>query len=359
MNLRDETKKLWKECFTDSDEFVEMFFSRVYRDDDLIYLTGEKGGNIQSAMLLQRYALSFHGQELPMAYVCGAATKRSQRGKGLMSLLMSRALVESYARGDAFSSLIPAHSWLYAFYQRFGFQSVFQVHLDHYTAFHPFVTEGDFGTAENLFSPEVYEAFRRLERKVPCRVLHSQRDFLNILDDINLDGGHVAVVTDRNAGGDIVAIALGVKRDEHVLVTDLLADSREAAVAALHNVREAFPEMPFTVPIMPVDDGLESRKKLTPKAMARIVNVGMVLSAIAAAHPKLRLALRVTDHIIPENNAIFLINRGTVAVNNAYPSKLDFDVDVETLTTLIFSSPEIGNITGLPSVRPQISLMLD
>ena len=100
MNLRNEFKQLWRESFDDTQEFVEMFFSRVYNDDDVITLSHD--GSIISALLLQRYNISFHGTDSPMAYICGAATRRAQRGRGYMSSMIRAALSESYKRGDTF-----------------------------------------------------------------------------------------------------------------------------------------------------------------------------------------------------------------------------------------------------------------
>lgn len=359
MKPRDEFQKLWRESFADSDEFVDMFFSRVYNDDDLIYLSPESGAPLASALLLQPYAMTFHGHEEPMAYICGAATKRAKRGKGLMSGLLLEVLAESRRRGHTFCSLIPAHSWLYDYYARFGFSSVFLVHDDRYTALHPFNTEGTYTAVDDLFDDAVFEAFASMEREQPCRVLHSRRDFLNIVDDNSLDGGAIAAM--RDADGRIVSIAFAVERDDIVRVTDLMGDSEDARTAALRQIRASFPGRPFNVPVTPVEENLESRRPLSPTGMCRIINAGRCLEAIAAANPRWNCRIRVTDPIIQENNGVFTARRGAVTVEQNASGEMgtDLDVSIEVLTEIVFSSPAIGNVMGVPSMRPRMALMLD
>ena len=360
MNTREEIKKLWRESFNDSDEFVDMFFSRVYNDDDALLLTRQEGGAPVSAMLLQRYRLKFHDSEPGLAYVCGAATRRSERGKGHMSTLMIHALEEARSRGDAFCALIPAHSWLYPYYSRFGFRSVFLVRDDRYTALHPFnQEEGGYEAVDNPFDETVYEAFTRLEHLEPCRVLHSRRDFLNILDDVRLDGGAVAIIASPERDGRIVAMAWGVERDGMVRVTELLGETEADRIAALRRLRRDFPGLPFTVGVVPRGGGLDNRRRLSPRGMCRVVNVLTVLEAIAQAHPRWRSRIRVTDRLLSENSHFYVAAAGRVTVDDECTDMPDLDIDIETFTSLVFSSPEIGSITGLPSVRPAISLMLD
>ena len=358
MNPRDEIKQLWRECFDDSSEFVDMFFSRVYRDDDALLL--KSAGSLVSAMLLQGYTLSYHGSDTPMAYVCGAATRRQYRGQGHMSALMREALCEAHRRGDTFCALIPAHSWLYAYYSRFGFAPVFLVNDDRYTALHPFSVAGDFHPVDNLFDERVYEAFSRLERLVPCRVLHTHRDFLNILDDIRIDGGAVAVMADSGRDGRIVSMAFGVSDGDTVRVTDVLGESHEACVAALRQLRGSFADLPFNVPVLPRDGaGVSTRRSLTPRGMMRIVNAGACIAAIAAANPQWRSVIRVTDPIVTDNSHIYVVARGQMTVDDACAVLPDFDVPVDVLTRMAFSSPRIGEVMRFPAVRPQMTLMLD
>lgn len=361
-NTRDTIRQIWRECFDDSNEFVEMFFSRVYRDEDALTLS--EGGTVVSSMLLQRYGIMFHGREEGLAYVCGAATRRGARGRGLMARLMREALNEACNRGDTFCALIPAHEWLYGYYSKFGFAPVFLVNRDRYTALHPFNGGGSFRHVTDIYEDRVYEAFSRLEHGIDGRVIHSRRDFLNILDDLRIDGGAVAVMADDSLEGRITAFGFATSDGETVRVTDLIGETPEARTAALRQLRGSFADLPFTVAVTPGDGDEPERlapvpRSLSPRGMGRIVNAARCLEAIAAARPDWKCRLRVTDPIIEANNRIFVAGRGTVRTADTLAGPLDFDIGIDTLTRLVFSSAAIGGITGIPSIRPSMTLMLD
>lgn len=140
MNRKEEIKRIWSECFNDSREYVDMYFDRVYNDADGMLL--ERNGKVVSSLLLQRYAMLIGNREVCVSYVAGAATRRSARGNGYMSQLMCEALIASRERGDMLCTLIPAHDWLYFFYDRFDFSTVFYVDRQRFTSLHAFSGEG-------------------------------------------------------------------------------------------------------------------------------------------------------------------------------------------------------------------------
>ena len=97
MNRKEEIKKIWKECFGDPQDYIDMYFSRVYSERDA--LTLEKGGRIVSSLLLQPYSMLFNRTDVTVGYIAGAATRRNARGNGYMSELDAhRARHRSRAR---------------------------------------------------------------------------------------------------------------------------------------------------------------------------------------------------------------------------------------------------------------------
>ena len=111
------------------------YFDQIYRDEEALLLKDATDAPV-SSMMLQRYAMSFHGQEPGVSYIAGAATRRSKRGQGFMTRLMLAALEKSAADGDILCTLIPANEALYFFYGRYGFSTVFYTKEQRFTAFH-------------------------------------------------------------------------------------------------------------------------------------------------------------------------------------------------------------------------------
>ncbi len=348
---RDILKHLWLESFNDPADYVDMYFDRVYNDADA--LTIEADGKIVSSLLLQRYILRYHGSDARMSYIAGASTRRSARGKGYMSRLIADALNESRRRGDMFCALIPAEHHLYSFYKRFGFATVFYNDCQCYTALHRFPVEGDYTEFDNHYSPEVYDSFHKLEIGKACTVLHSRRDFLNILDDLRFDGARFVAMADGK--GTIKAVGCASEKEGMVEVKCLMGFSHNDSMAVLHRMRAIWPGKPFRVIGPPLSTG----RKLHARGMCRIINVAMCLEAVAANNPEWESSVRVTDPLLAENNHIYLIRNGEVKIDDNNNGPIGFDVPINVLTSIVFSSESTGAITGFPSQRPEMTLMLD
>lgn len=351
MNKRDEVKKIWRESFKDSTQYVDMYFNRVYRDEDAMLLV--KDGHTVSSLLLQPYSFRFHNDILPIGYIAGAATRRSCRGRGYMSELMRHTLQEAVSRGYMMCALIPAHDWLYFYYDKFGFSTVFYVDAQRFTSGHTFPVRGHYDLVDNPHASEVYEAFHRLELERSCSVVHSSDDFLNILDDLRIDNGHFVAVSD--ASGNIVSMAWAAEADDVVIVKEVLAADDDACVAALRQLRGYYPNKPFKLLALPLSD----HRKLYARGMARIVNVKFCLDVIASSCPDYTSVIRVYDRLLPHNSHTYIVSNGECFIDDTPHSHIDLDVSLEVFNEIVFSSRKIGDIIKFPSVRPHMSLMLD
>ena len=293
MSKRDDIIKIWQESFNDSRAYVSMYFDRVYSDDEAVVLTDPQGVTV-SSLLLQRYGMAFQDAELPVSYIAGAATRRAQRGKGYMSQLMGMALEASAARGDVMCVLIPSRSALYYFYRRFGFSTVFFTKEQRFTDLHSFPVEGDYHEMEHTAADDVWEAFDRFQHLRECYILHSRRDFDNIQADLECDNGDFVVIgaDDEDRGPRIVSMAWAVKRDDLLLVTDVMGEDDDSRTAALRALRKRYPGVPFLLLGRPTDT---MGGRLMPRGMVRVVNAGMLLEAVARKHPQWESRIRVTD----------------------------------------------------------------
>ncbi|MCM1138838.1 MAG: GNAT family N-acetyltransferase [Duncaniella sp.] len=369
MSKRDDIKRIWQESFSDTREYVRMYFEQVYRDDEALLLNDEEGTPV-SSLLLQHYTMTFHGETPDVSYIAGAATRRSQRGKGYMSQLISMALQESVSRGDMLCALIPGNEALYYFYQRYGFTTVFYMKEQRFTALHPFNVEKPYHALKDVSDPKVWEAFDRMQKERECYILHSERDFYNILSDLKVSGGDFVVMThsyddaETDSNGQqtemprIASMAWAEKRDDLLVITDVMGDTRDSRMAALRQLRGIHGDTPFLLYGVPTD---KMGGRLMPRGMCRVVNVEKALSIIAESHPDFGCKIRVTDPILSDvNSHTFHIKSGRCEIiDEVKPEKLDFDVDIRVFTDILFSAPETGELIHFPSVRPMISLMLD
>lgn len=358
MDKVSEIRRLWRERFNDSRSWMTNVFPRVYRDDEAMVILDEEGASVISMLLLRRYDMRYHGVIAPSAYIYGAATARNQQGRGYMSRLIGDSLREAYRRGDVFAALQPARRRLYGFYDRFGFATTFYIREERYTSKHRFTHDASQYIIETSgHDPaELAAAYQRLTAAREANILHTENDFKTILIDCELDGGNVVTARSVNSG-DIMAIALANADTDTIAVRELAATDADAAAAALDTLAQFYPGRMTVVEAYP---GAKTPVKIYSRGMARIVNVKAFLELIAGLRPSISQKIRVRDSLLPENNALFVIDKGNVTVlpYDTPEIKPDLDVDIPVLTSIAFSTQKVGEIFSLPTARPFMSMML-
>ncbi len=354
-DVRNTVRQMWREAFAPDERWLDMYFDRVYNHDDLLTLTaGDDDDIIASSLLLQRYTMYFHSSPVPMGYISGAVTRRRYRDRGYMKQLMRDALEEACDRGDAIVSLIPSSRRLFMYYGRLGFSTVFYIDEERYTGVHRFEYDGSYSAVDPLCSHEVYAAVDSMLRRRDNVVLHTYDDFQSILADVTLDGGHTIALRDVNTGG-IAAVALAVPSGERIVVRELLAVDNDARQAALDRVSGLYPSRPVSVMAPPDVRAIP----VHARGMARIVNARMLLEAYAAHYPGLKLRIRLYDPVLPCNSHIYVLDGGEVVVNDGFGGHIDLDVTTEILLSILCSDTPIGEIFGIPTARPYMSMMMD
>lgn len=353
---RTDIMQTWRERFGDSRNWMTEVFSRIYTDDDALAI--EVDGKVISSLLLRGFMLNFKGELIPVGYIYGAATMRSQQGKGYMSKLMVDTIRESRNRGQIVTMLHPARRRLYGFYAKFGFTTALFIDEKRFTSVHKFVhDESRYILEDSIFDyAELADAYARLSSSRGACVLHDASDFRTILIDNDLDHGLISIVRYVETGS-IAAIAIA-KPNRHygsISVRELVAEDEDAANAALSQFTAACPGMMTVVESYPEREQV----KYAARGMARIVNVEGLLKVISAIRPKTHMTIKVDDPLIRENHGVFRVDYGKVMrLNNDYKGKIDLDVSIEVLTSIMFSSERIGDLFDLPTGRLFASLML-
>lgn len=347
MDKQAEMKRLFNAGFKESAEWTDWYFNHVFNPDNA--LIGYANGQPVSGLMLDRYDLRLGNQSVGMGYISCATTLRSARGQGHMRRLVNDALMEAASRGDALVSLIPASERLYFYYDRFDFATIFYADELRYTSCHQFhINPGLIETNPS------YDGFHTLETERRARVMHSRSNFENILTDNALDNGEVIFLADKG-DGDIRAALFAVNGNEAVKVKDIMARDEAAMESALGVLRGRVGERMMIIDAAPGDNPA----MLSSHGMGRIVNVRQILQTLATEVPKTEQVIRVHDRIISDNDAIFIIHNGTVERTATTMRRVTLDVNVDTLAEIIFNSQRVGDVFGLPSFRPAMSLMLE
>lgn len=110
-------RTLWKEAFSDTDTFLDSFFSTgfsLYRCHCI-----RIGGRPVAAL----YWFDCHWQDKRLAYVYAVATLESHRGQGLCHKLMESTHMILLQLGYSGVVLVPAQTELFSFYEKMGYRT--------------------------------------------------------------------------------------------------------------------------------------------------------------------------------------------------------------------------------------------
>ncbi|GAB6395292.1 MAG: GNAT family N-acetyltransferase [Bacteroidales bacterium] len=281
---------LWKTVFNDSEEFVRLYFDRVYKDENA--LTIERGGRIASALHMLPYTMTFCGEEIPVAYISGACTLPSEQSKGLMRKLLQQAFGEMAKRGAALTALIPAGKALFNYYRRQGYTEIFDYSLKEYTRRETIAPEPAWTIApytQQRPDKEIYGYFIRKLRERQACMLHTCDDLAVILKDLEIMGGQffVAYNKERQAAGMAFVSPPEKNGNESVVpVKEILCDSEAVKNSLLYeitgrcNVTQALYRLPCGNGVAP-----------HPYGMAKVIDAGRLINLWLAAHPHSALAV--------------------------------------------------------------------
>ena len=167
--ILQETRDLWKLVFNDSDKFMDLYFSRVYKPK--YNVTCQLNHHVVAALQTLPYALLYHGQELPAVYISGVSTHPDYRHQEIGNNLMRQAHFDLFYKNVVYAALIPAEDWLYEWYAKCGYAPRITC-LPHST---------------DVLSTS-FKAFARWQREKTCILLHKHADFDVAKEDILLAG---------------------------------------------------------------------------------------------------------------------------------------------------------------------------
>ncbi|WP_370799246.1 GNAT family N-acetyltransferase [Xylanibacter rarus] len=167
--IKEETREIWKQVFNDPDNFIDLYFSRVYRSEYNVCC--QIDGKVVAALQTLPYTMLYDGREVKTVYVSGVSTRPEYRRQDIGNNLMRQAHFRIYYREIVFASLIPAEEWLYEWYEKCGYARVM-------TCTPP--------PADAMATP--FEELDRIQRAKRCVLLHDEDGYEVIREDIRLAG---------------------------------------------------------------------------------------------------------------------------------------------------------------------------
>ncbi|WP_072543565.1 GNAT family N-acetyltransferase [Bacteroides mediterraneensis] len=341
MTIKEQVKILWKQCFHDTDEFIDFYFRKRYADDLNSYV--ETDGRVIAALQRIPYLLTYEGMEMPVAYISGACTEPSYRNKGVMRHLLAEAHRRMYREGIMFSTLIPAEEWLKGYYACSGYATCFSQTKKLLTAyslsvdnFSPLLKIVEI-TPGSALCNDAYRFFYHFQSSQEAYIQHDWEDFHIILTDLHLSGGALWGAYRDNV---LQGLCFCVPDESLLKITELVSTEKEVKQVLVDYLLSHYhrPQAECLGREGEVFYGL---------GMARIIHVEAMFRLLAKKfHENLYIKVE-GDEAIPENNGWHNIEDGCY-INGRMEEREYRVLSIEELTRLLFDGK-----------HPYMSLMLN
>ncbi|MGM9694247.1 MAG: GNAT family N-acetyltransferase [Alloprevotella sp.] len=316
--IKRQTRNLWRECFHDSEDFMDIYFDEKYTDETNLTLRHE--GQTLAATQLFPYRLTLYGSVTRMGYVSGLATDPAFRGKGHAARLLRHCHRKLFHQNAALSLLIPGDDGLRKFYENPRHGSYW---TSSYRKTEPLDTsaDGDFGaitvTCLDDWDDSLFVFFRRLTSELPFMVHPSRSDFFAAIEAAHLGEAYLLAA---HHGRRMVGLCLAVREDDgRILIRSIAIAEAEARAAFVDWLcRHCEVEKVWRrYAARGTEPGAE------PYAMARVTDAHRFLSCIAAPNPNFSMRIGVGgDYDMPENNGWYELKDGRVTLTDQQPERI-------------------------------------
>ncbi len=336
--MKEKTESLWKLCFNDSKEFVEMYFKMRYKNESNIVI--ESGDEVIAALQMIPYPMSFCGKQISTSYISGACTHPDFRNKGVMRQLLSQAFARMQQSEVLLSTLIPAEPWLFDYYAGMGYAPVFRNSTKEIIV--PELAPAKAITVSVIpgFQKDIYSYLNKKLAERPCYIRHSPEDFMVVMADLAVSEGTLfAAKSNRKTEG----IAIVYKTEKGIIINELLTENEETEYSLLHAIGQHTGCNRMTQ-LLPPDEGLPRQTS----GMARIINAKKVLQLYASRFPKDEMQIEVSDRQLSANNGYYYLNNGKCMTSAKRLPGSHLALTIGELTEKIFAPP-----------NPYMSLMLN
>lgn len=336
--MKERVKALWKLCFDDTEEFVEMYFCLRYREELNVGI--QEGEEVVSALQLIPYPMTFCGQTVQTSYISGACTHPHFRGKGVMRQLLAKSFYQMRADGVHFGTLIPAEPWLFNYYAGVGYTPAFQYSKEEVSIPINYASEDSSISTITEYQEDIYLYIYRKLAERSCCIQHTSIDFQAIMEDLMISNGILLAARGKEG---IAGILIGYQEEEQFIINELFAENE----ATKQNLLYALGQHAITKKIIRLlpPDGIQPAY---PLGMARIIRVKEVLQLYASAFPEQEMLLKVSDEQLPENNGYYHLHKGICTFSSESLPGIYTSIDISELTELI-----------LQPLRPYMSLMMN
>jgi len=224
----ESIKKLWREVFGDSSEFLNLYFNERFQCEQcLVCIEGEK---LCASLQMLPYTLQLNGAPYSACYIFAIMTAPLERNKGYMRKLLEFAFNELKQKKIPFVFLIPQEPYLFNIYAKFGFKKAFLV--DKKKLMLP-------EKQVSYFEPDIVKAYEfyseyYLGKNLVCQ---SYPQFEFIYKTIKIEGGHILAIGEHDS---MEGLCLCINTENGVRALDFLSPNNVTSKHLLSAIRSKY-----------------------------------------------------------------------------------------------------------------------
>jgi len=353
--MKEEVKHLWRTCFEDSEEFIDLYFKEIYTDS--ITQVAREDEKIVAALQMIPYHMNFHAMTIPVSYISGACTLPEYRNKGIMERLLTQSFQEMYEKEIGLSILIPGEKRLFDYYNKLGYETTFYYSKQQVKADSTHISVNPSYTVSKLTDDEWEKAFGYFSDKefanYPLNVLHDKEHFNTVIKDVLLSQGEVFLAYSKDR---IKGIAFCVPVDNETCMKEMYTDNEEIESALIHAAMNHFNTDTITIVTR------ATQKPTYPLGMARVINAKMLLDDFMLRHPRLKVNFELIDPLIPANNGYYYLANNECEKKDTPPDAPFITLTASQLIKFLmkgYSSDMPDRFRWFEKQNSYMSLMLD
>lgn len=408
-NVKTQLMELWKKTFHDSDEYISLVFDSYFDSEMVEY--EEREGKIIAALLAIPYLFGKESHGVKGVYLCGLATYPQYRGEGIMTQLLERISNRMEKKGYSFLFLIPAEHGLVRYYEDRGFIPGFYRQQEFYTSVHDF-TKGiktNFNDLKcDIFTYKNYNTLTKMLDRIILFIRDKEGErkglFLNqdqkqievFIRENLISGGEIYIVKDKE---NMIRGIVFYTRDEEsgcMVEKERYVEDENVLMYLRNECKKNHPEKSMTIEIQgektqePSSIWEPAFSSVLPGVpsvgavgvservynsnlhseiygMVKVLRISEILKFATNESDDLKYSILTqqenSDKFIRFSNDNTGFKEELIEKSELSSNEIRDSISTEVLSKILFRRPGgdkiIEEVSGLPSLNGQISMLLD
>ena len=290
---------LWKECFGDSDSFLDFYFDkRFYPEFTVCTIEDSK---VVNAMYSLPVNMRIRGNIVPAAMLAGFSTDKEYRGRGYMSGAFKMLINNLSNNGIAIAPHTPVIHERY-----FNFENYTSTDTKFISgiAEKPKIMPVGVNFGRMVEVGRMFCAYSNFANKYSGTLARSIADFRLKFDDLESDGGEFIIAEKKGKVGGYALYYNGIESLSAIEVVYCEEEIAESLCQALAFIADNKPlKIKLPADCMINLQGCES--KVIPHGVAAPVDLSILMKAVFKDE---NMTVKLSDSICDKNNCVLYLN---------------------------------------------------